>query len=57
MNLSISNIAWNEEDDDKVYDKMRRLGFKFLEIAPTRWVSKDPYSHHNIFKIKIIKIL
>lgn len=52
MNLSISNIAWNEEDDDKVYDKMRRLGFKFLEIAPTRWVSKDPYSHHNILFAK-----
>lgn len=52
MNLSISNIAWNAEDDDKVYNKMRQLGFKFLEIAPTRWVLKDPYSYHNILIAK-----
>ena len=54
MKLSISNIAWNEKDDKKIYEKMKELGFKYLEIAPTRWVSENPYSTENIIKAEKI---
>ena len=43
MKLSISNIAWSKEDDDKVYGFMRELGYLGLEIAPTRIFEDQPY--------------
>lgn len=45
MNLSISNIAWQCEQDETIYNYMEKYGFKGLEIAPTRWISSDPYDH------------
>ncbi|AYZ73054.1 sugar phosphate isomerase/epimerase [Fusobacterium necrophorum] len=54
MKLAISNIAWNEKDDETIYEKMQDLHFQFLEIAPTRWVVKNPYSANNIEEAKII---
>lgn len=40
--LAISNIAWMESEDEHIFTIMKRYGFSFLEIAPTRtW--KDPY--------------
>ena len=45
MKLAISNIAWSEKDDDKVYKLLKQLNIKHLEIAPTRLIKKDPYSH------------
>lgn len=45
MKLSISNIAWTCEQDETVYTYMKQYGFTGLEIAPTRWISSDPYSH------------
>ena len=44
MNLSISNLAWNLEDNDAVYSLMQKYGFTGLEIAPTKIFSTDPYS-------------
>ena len=41
--LSISNIAWTSENDEKVYGLMEDLGFTGLEIAPTRIISESPY--------------
>ena len=43
MKLSISNIAWSKENDDKVYEFMRELGYSGLEIAPTRIFEEQPY--------------
>lgn len=43
MNLAISNIAWAVENDDSVYAFMHQLGFKGLEIAPTRIFPNAPY--------------
>lgn len=52
MKLSISNIAWDKKNDSEVYRKMKELNFDFLEIAPTRWCSENPYSIVNIEKAK-----
>lgn len=43
MKLSISNIAWFEQDDEKIYELMKRNGFLGLEIAPTRIIKDNPY--------------
>lgn len=43
MKLSISNIAWTAENDEKVYALMEDLGFTGLEIAPTRIFPENPY--------------
>ena len=43
MNLSISNIAWSEENDNAVYDLMKKYDFMGLEIAPTRIFPENPY--------------
>ena len=45
MKLSASNIAWSAEQDDRFCRLMRDLGFIGLEIAPTRWFPREPYSH------------
>lgn len=45
MNLSISNIAWTAENDEKVYEVMQQLGFIGLEIAPTRIFPESPYDN------------
>lgn len=43
MKLSISNIAWNAEDDAAVYAIMKKYGYTGLEIAPTRIFQANPY--------------
>jgi sugar phosphate isomerase/epimerase len=43
MKLSISNIAWTEEQDEAVYTCMKQYGFNSLEIAPTRIFPDSPY--------------
>ncbi len=44
MKLSISNIAFQEEEAEIVYQRMGELGFSGLEIAPTRWFPEAPYT-------------
>lgn len=44
MKLSISNIAWNKENDEEMYEYVSSQGFQGLEIAPTRVISESPYS-------------
>ncbi len=36
MNLAISNIAWNPEENQLVYTLMQKYGFSGLEIAPKK---------------------
>ena len=47
MHLSISNIGWTVENDNKVYEMMRQNGFDGVEIAPTRIIPEAPYDHLN----------
>lgn len=42
MKCSISNIAWDKENDDLIYDILSKNNFTGLEIAPTR-VFENPY--------------
>ena len=45
MKLSISNIGWLPEHDDRVLSHMASRGFLGLEIAPTRIIADRPYDH------------
>lgn len=45
MNRSISNIGWLAEDDLRVYEWMKDMGFSGLEIAPTRIFPSAPYDN------------
>lgn len=43
MKLSISNIAWEAEKDEQLYNMLKLYGYKGLEIAPTRIFPEKPY--------------
>lgn len=45
MKLSISNIAWNAQEDSAVYSMMKKYGYTGLEIAPTRIIEQAPYEN------------
>lgn len=45
MKLSISNIAWNMQEDTAVYSMMKKYGYTGLEIAPTRIIEQAPYEN------------
>ena len=36
MKLAISNIAWDKENNEQVYQLMQKYWFTWLEIAPTK---------------------
>ena len=58
MKLSISNIAWDLENDKKIYELMRKYDYKGLEIAPTKVFFENPYKklgEAKIWKDKINK--
>ncbi len=43
MRLSCSNIAWQQDQDETVYQLMTETGCTGLEIAPTRFFPVRPY--------------
>lgn len=43
--LSVSNIAWSNEDDTRMYQFMGECGYSALEIAPTRIFPQSPYDN------------
>lgn len=43
MLLSVSNIGWEESQDAKIYDLMKKNDYSGLEIAPTRIFPETPY--------------
>lgn len=45
MKLSLCNIAWDTEKDEKVYNLLVDMGFSGVEISPTRIFHENPYSH------------
>ena len=36
MKLAIANIAWTNEEEADVAAKLRALGVRYVEIAPTK---------------------
>jgi len=42
MNLSISNLAWNESENDAIYNYIKENGFSGIEIAPKKIFSQFP---------------
>ena len=51
MKLAISNIAWNNEDNEKIYKLMNKYWFTGLEIAPF----KVFWKYLNISELEIFK--
>jgi len=51
MKLSISNIGWDKENDENVYELMKKYNFSGLEIAPTRIFPEEPYDKITEAKI------
>lgn len=49
--LSISNLAWNPENDNEIFALMQEYGFSGLEIAPTKIFPENPYSKLEEAKI------
>lgn len=45
MKLSISNIAWDFDNDNKIYALMKKYSYEGLEIAPTRIIPEAPYDN------------
>lgn len=45
MRLSVSNIGWAAENDEKIFGIMKENGYSGLEIAPTRIIPDNPYDH------------
>ena len=43
MKLSISNIAWDNKDNNKIYNLMVENDYSGLEIAPTKIFPNNPY--------------
>ncbi|MCF8021047.1 MAG: sugar phosphate isomerase/epimerase [Vallitaleaceae bacterium] len=47
MKLSVSNIAWDSDQDKKVYSFLFSNSIKGIEVAPTRLFPNNPYSHNH----------
>lgn len=43
MKLAVSNIAWEQSADERMYAIIKEKGFSGLEIAPTRIFAENPY--------------
>ena len=56
INLAISNIAWNKEDNKKVYEFLKKNNINYLEIAPTKIVEDKPYDNLEVAKNEIKKL-
>lgn len=44
MKISISNIAWNQEQDEEMYQYISENQLNGIEIAPTRIIEENPYT-------------
>lgn len=47
MRLSVSNIAWYNEQADEAYSLMQKYGFSGLEIAPPSILGENPYDQKD----------
>lgn len=57
MKFSISNIAWDDSQDEIVYKYLNQVGFDAVEIAPTRLIKEAPYDNISLAveKVKHLK--
>ncbi len=53
MKYSISNIAWNPDQDEEMYLFLHQIGYDGVEIAPTHLFGEDPYK--NIRQAKEVR--
>ena len=44
MKIAISNIAWDKENDNKIYEFLKKNNVKYLEVAPIRLIEQNPYN-------------
>lgn len=51
IKLSVSNIAWRPESDNRIYEYLKKSGFSGLEVAPTRIFPDHPYEKLDEAKI------
>ena len=42
MKLSISNIGWSQDNDETIYELMKKYDYQGIEIAPTRIFPDNP---------------
>lgn len=54
MKLAISNIGWESQYNEQVYQMMKRYGFCGIEIAPTVWIPEKPYASEQRMQAKHI---
>lgn len=45
MKISVSNIAWTEQQDDNMLSFLKEHAVDGLEVAPTRIIPQEPYEH------------
>ena len=53
MKVTISNIAWQSENDEEMYSFLKSQNCDGIEIAPTRIFPEKPYEDLN--KVKLFK--
>ena len=46
MKLSISNIAWESNEDKEVFEIIKQYNFSGIELAPSK-IFKDPSNVNN----------
>lgn len=50
MKITISNIAWQHDQDEEMYSFLNKTGITGIEIAPTRIFPENPYRDINRVK-------
>ena len=45
INICISNIAWSKNDNIEIYKYLKDNNINYMEIAPTKIIETEPYSH------------
>ena len=45
MKLSVSNIGWDVEDNEKILNLLKNKKFNAIEIAPTALIGENPYDN------------
>lgn len=56
MKLSISNLAWNEENEEEILKELKENKYSGIEIAPTLFIGENPYNKKKEAKEKMKKI-
>ena len=53
MEISISNIAWEKNNDEKVKSLLKKKNIRFIDLAPTKYINDiSDFIEKDILKIK-----